>query len=234
MSREEQNIDARASASTLLWRDDMDWSHTMSDTIPHYVYEWVDPRDMSIFYVGITIDLYERYRQHMRCDGINPQKDQRIQEILMSGHLPIMRTIEQVTTFDHAAARERYWIQRYLREGVKLLNIAGTSRPNQPKREKRIKKPSEPPDQYVIEPWESAGLFVAKRGSRLITVEYATDAEFQSWVEWNGLHPNKSFPEWKFDHRFYVINHALSHGRQLQFVDGMTLAPVNKPPDGAA
>lgn len=82
------------------------------DSIPHYVYRWVDPRDQSIFYVGITVNLYERYKQHMRCDGANPQKDQRIQDILAAGHLPMMQTIEQLDTFGQALQRERYWIHR--------------------------------------------------------------------------------------------------------------------------
>src|SRR6266487_3162719 len=93
-------------------RINLDWRLIMS-SIPHYVYEWVDPCDQSVFYVGITIDLYARYRQHMHCDGLNPQKDARIQEILASGHLPVMRTIEQVKSFDAALERESYWIKFY-------------------------------------------------------------------------------------------------------------------------
>lgn len=44
----------------------------------HFVYELVDPRDdMPIFYVGITQDLYRRFKDHMGCDGTNVQKDRR-------------------------------------------------------------------------------------------------------------------------------------------------------------
>lgn len=91
---------------------------------PHYVYELVDPRYQSVFYVGITIDLLERFKQHMHCDGVNPQKDQRIQEILEAGHLPIMRTIEQVLTRDQAIQREQYWIADRLQLGALLVNIS--------------------------------------------------------------------------------------------------------------
>ncbi len=93
-------------------------------SIPHYIYRWIDPRDNSVFYVGITVDLYQRYKQHMHCDGTNAQKDIHIREILYSGHLPIMQTIEQVESFQHALERESYWIRWYVQQGAKLANIA--------------------------------------------------------------------------------------------------------------
>lgn len=130
MSREEQNIVAPAVLEAsrgrphLHRRRDMDTlsPHTQ-DHKPYFVYELVDPRDMSIFYVGITIDLYMRFKQHMRCDGINPQKDARIRDITDAGHLVIMRTIERVVP-DEARKREDWWIWTYRCRGVKLLNLA--------------------------------------------------------------------------------------------------------------
>lgn len=106
----------------------LDWRHIVN-TLPqhaqnfHFVYELVDPRDTSIFYVGITQDLYTRFRQHMRRDGTNYLKDQRIGEILASGHLPIMRTRERVLTPLEASEREVYWIRYHLGQGVALVNI---------------------------------------------------------------------------------------------------------------
>jgi predicted GIY-YIG superfamily endonuclease len=91
-----------------------------------FVYSIDDPtKDYIPFYVGITIDLYERFKQHMRCDGTNVQKDRRIQEILAAGHLPIMRTIEQTEPFGEALEREAYWIIHYLNQGVVLTNLSG-------------------------------------------------------------------------------------------------------------
>ncbi len=92
---------------------------------PHFVYELLDPRDNSTFYVGITVNLLQRYKQHMSLDGSNPAKDARVQEILASGHLPPMRTIEQVGSLQEALERESYWIHRYIGQGIALLNIAG-------------------------------------------------------------------------------------------------------------
>jgi predicted GIY-YIG superfamily endonuclease len=91
--------------------------------VPHFVYELVDPRDMSVFYVGITIDLYDRFRQHMHCSGKNPQKDQRIQEILEAGHLPVMRTVELANSLAQALLRETYWIHHHLQLGTSLVNV---------------------------------------------------------------------------------------------------------------
>lgn len=90
---------------------------------PHFVYELVDPRDNSIFYVGITVNLLRRYNQHIQRNGENPQKDQRIREITNAGHLPIMRTIEQVAGFNQALRREDHWIIHYLASGIALVNI---------------------------------------------------------------------------------------------------------------
>lgn len=205
-----------------------------SDSIPHYVYEWVDPRDMSIFYVGITVDLYERYKQHMRCDGINPQKDLRIQEILASGHLPIMRTIEHLPTFEEAAKRERYWIQDYMSRGVCLLNIIGVSKDSGQKRVKKTRETSEPQIQRFLDPWDIADLPIWKRNNRVVTAEYATDAEFQSWVEWNGIPLEREFPNWLFDYRCYIVNFALTQGLTLQFADGTYIPSEDGPPDSAA
>lgn len=131
ISKEELNIESRRClqhpATGYIYEGDVSMDtlppHTQ-ESKPCYVYELVDPRNQSIFYVGITLDLYGRYRQHMRCDGTNPQKDMRIQEILESGHLMIMRTIECVKTSEEASVSEKRWIWNYRVAGVRLLNIA--------------------------------------------------------------------------------------------------------------
>jgi predicted GIY-YIG superfamily endonuclease len=92
-------------------------------SIPHFVYELVDPRDDSMFYVGITIDLYERYKQHMHCNGSNAQKDSKIQEILASGHLPVMHTLDRAEALIEARIKEDYWIVTRLEQGAVLLNL---------------------------------------------------------------------------------------------------------------
>jgi predicted GIY-YIG superfamily endonuclease len=98
--------------------------HYASNDNPVYVYRLVDPRDEQTFYVGISADLYERFKQHMRCDGTNLQKDQRIQEILKAGHVPLIRTVERTENFEQALECEAAWIKTFLDAGIPLLNIA--------------------------------------------------------------------------------------------------------------
>ena len=99
---------------------------------PHFVYELIDPRDNAVFYVGITIDLYARYRQHMHCDGINVLKDAHIQEIRDAGYLPIMRRLELVENAEQARTREQYWIRHYTSLDIALCN-AEVQHPPKPK-----------------------------------------------------------------------------------------------------
>lgn len=75
-----------------------------------------------------------------------------------------------------------------------------------------------------LRPWEIAELLICKRGEQLIEVEQATDTEFQSWLDDNGIPVDDNGVEgWTFDDRCMVINYALSQGATLEFVDGTTL-----------
>ena len=111
---------------------------------PHFVYELIDPRDNAVFYIGITIDLYARYRQHMHCDGINVLKDTRIRAIREDGYLPIMHRLELVASVEAARAREQYWIRHYTALGVVLLNAEVSGRP-QPRQTITVKAPFQQP-----------------------------------------------------------------------------------------
>ena len=150
----DRNIVRRGGAGHTPRLDTPDWRCIM-DTLspcPHFVYELVDPRDNSVFYVGVTRDLYKRFRDHMRCDGTNVQKDYRIQEIVASGHLPIMRTVERAKTFTAVLVRETHWIRLYLSQGVLLLNIAGvqvTERNPKGTEEKAVYKAPILPDGFI-------------------------------------------------------------------------------------
>ena len=168
---------------------------TMS-SIPHYVYEWVDPRDQSVFYVGITINLYARYRQHMHCDGLNPQKDARIQEILASGHLPVMRTIEQVKSFDGALERESYWIKFYLQQGIALTNIARTPTVSKG----TSSKPAKRGQQFRIDDLERVTFWLNGTEFNAATVDAETfcekaamHANFSDDIGWDSLRQRSYF-----------------------------------------
>lgn len=109
----------------------LDWRHIM-DTVPHSaqegnpytVYALIDPRDYAVCYIGITNDVYERFFQHLRCDGTNPVKDAWITELRQANVLLIMKTLEVVEDAEKARERETFWIHHYQFLGVRLYNQA--------------------------------------------------------------------------------------------------------------
>lgn len=90
------------------------------------IYSLIDPRNHTTRYVGITVDVYQRFKQHIRCDGCNPEKDAWIQELKEKQLLVIMQSLEQVETLEEALRQEQYWIKHYSRLGVLLTNSAVT------------------------------------------------------------------------------------------------------------
>jgi hypothetical protein len=100
------------------------------------VYGLVDERDHSVFYVGITSDIYARFLQHLNCDGTNLAKDARVQELKASNVMLHMITLEIIKQGDHARTRESYWIHHFQHLGVTLLNqrLELTNRPVVPRR----------------------------------------------------------------------------------------------------
>ncbi|SRR6266699_711196 len=89
----------------------------------HFIYELAHPITGIVAYVGITNDLYARFKQHLRCGEINGKKNAWIQELQDGKLIPSIRVLEVVDTSEQARDREDYWIQRYLNHGVELHNI---------------------------------------------------------------------------------------------------------------
>jgi len=88
----------------------------------YVIYSLEDPRDNATRYVGITNDVYQRFCEHIRCDGSNFRKDAWIQELKATNSMVRMPTLEQVKTVAEARVREAYWIHHYLHLGADLLN----------------------------------------------------------------------------------------------------------------
>lgn len=98
---------------------------TAKDKVLHDVYRLRDPRNKSIFYVGLSKNSQRRYRQHLACAGLNFKLNLRIQEILQSGLVPEMEIIEQaIPGSAKARERERFWINHHIQAGDLLTNIA--------------------------------------------------------------------------------------------------------------
>lgn len=92
---------------------------------PHDAYRLRDPRDKSVFYVGISKNSQRRYKQHLACSGINFKLNLRIQEILQCGLIPEMEIIEPaIPGAEKARDREKHWINYHVQQGDLLTNIA--------------------------------------------------------------------------------------------------------------
>ena len=86
------------------------------------VYALVDPRDDTTRYVGISNEIYARFSQHVRCEGNNLAKNAWIQELKEDQVMVIMRSLEVVEDIEQAKEREEYWINHFLKTGVRLFN----------------------------------------------------------------------------------------------------------------
>lgn len=100
-------------------------SKSAKNKTPHDAYRLRDPRDKSVFYVGISKNSQRRYKQHLACAGLNFKLNIRIQEILQCGLIPQMEIIEPaISGAEKAREREKYWINHHVQVGDQLTNIA--------------------------------------------------------------------------------------------------------------
>jgi len=88
-----------------------------------YIYCLKDPRDLSVRYVGKTVDLERRYCDHMRNNDPNKAKRDWIQELKRAGKEPIMSVLELCNPEDWPE-REKFWISYGIKAGWGLTNIA--------------------------------------------------------------------------------------------------------------
>jgi predicted GIY-YIG superfamily endonuclease len=102
----------------------------------YYIYALVDPRDNLVRYIGITMDVKQRHRQHARR-RFTPSVWRWARELENLGMSPVMQVIETVSReadiTDDAfkqivSEREAYWIDEYLRLGTPLFNTFGVTK----------------------------------------------------------------------------------------------------------
>ncbi len=98
----------------------------------YYVYELVDPLTNEPRYIGITNNTKARYSQHLALRDGNIEKNSWVRRLAKQGVKPIMRILETAPTKEQAAAKERHWINSYLKAGISLTNIrnSGDERPS--------------------------------------------------------------------------------------------------------
>ena len=102
------------------------------------VYGLKDRRNDEIFYVGMSIDPYARYGQHLAFRVARDAKENRILAMRKEGLMPELVILEKDIPIKKIYDREVYWIRHYSDLGIRLTNTNGL--PKEPKHEQPAKQ----------------------------------------------------------------------------------------------
>lgn len=95
--------------------------YTPESAQPTYIYVLIDPRTDEIRYVGKTIDIKRRFKNHCRCE-LKRDKENWVRNLRAAGLRPRMQIIETVTDGTWIQ-REQFWIAYYREKGCRLTNL---------------------------------------------------------------------------------------------------------------
>ena len=88
-----------------------------------YIYSLKDPKDYQIKYIGKTIDVERRRREHSQIHrNKKSKKNSWIIHLTKNGMQPIMEILEECEE-SNWIEREKYWIQYYKELGFDLKNM---------------------------------------------------------------------------------------------------------------
>lgn len=89
-----------------------------------YIYAIKDPRDYQIKYIGKTIDINRRFKEHLQDSYLkdNTYKNNWIKKLLSENLQPIFEVVEECCE-DIWEERERFWISYYKEIGFNLTNM---------------------------------------------------------------------------------------------------------------
>lgn len=88
-----------------------------------YIYSLKDPRDYQIKYIGKTIDIDRRYKQHIKnYTNKKSLKNSWISSLLQYGLQPMLEIVE-ICDESKWQEREQYWIKYYKELGFDLKNM---------------------------------------------------------------------------------------------------------------
>lgn len=187
-------------------------SHHAQKGKVYTVYALIDPRDQFVRYIGITYDVYQRMRQHSRCEGNNTAKNAWIAELQREQYVFIMHSIEKVTSFEKALERESYWIHYYLQKDVKLFNIAGTS--------ESFEKPKKP----LL---NLATIFLQLQDGTQVSVQDAPHELFDVFIR-HFIPVEESDVFWHNGNRRKAIEYAWQCGIKLPLFEFDKIMPLSK------
>jgi len=96
------------------------------------MYALLEPGTSSIRYIGQTVNLNDRYGQHLSSGRSGRDKRpvaQWIRKLFAEGKKPVMQVLEEFVdnsfAFKDSIARERFWIKQALIAKLPLLNMVG-------------------------------------------------------------------------------------------------------------
>jgi group I intron endonuclease len=78
----------------------------------HYIYSLSHPLTNEVRYIGKTINIKRRYKQHLYDNRVKSHKGSWIQSLKSQGLKPIMEIIEECTD-QNWEDREKYWIEKF-------------------------------------------------------------------------------------------------------------------------
>lgn len=93
-----------------------------------YIYTLSDPKTLEVRYVGQTNDINRRLNDHLsssvneNSDSYNTYKSNWIRKILRIGDKPIINVIDESENLDGSNYLEKYYIEKYTKDGYKLTN----------------------------------------------------------------------------------------------------------------
>src|SRR5690349_2495854 len=89
------------------------------------IYTLSDPRDNSVRYVGITINIKQRKSGHLcTTSKSNPDRNRWIENLKQLGTEPVFTVIDHATGLAEAQTKEQRWISVYQVRGYQLLNMS--------------------------------------------------------------------------------------------------------------
>lgn len=92
-----------------------------------YIYKLLDPRDMSVKYIGATVNPRRRQSQHKSGQFVGRDVSDWSNELKKLKTYPYLVVIEKCP-IDQSSVREKYWIDYYVDNGALLLNWDGVKR----------------------------------------------------------------------------------------------------------
>jgi predicted GIY-YIG superfamily endonuclease len=90
----------------------------------HTVYGLKDPRTDEVRYIGMTVNVTQRFSYHIsRIDKSNQTKQSWLDDLKANSLQPDLIIIEDNLDRQEAFVREKYWLQIYLEQGANLTNM---------------------------------------------------------------------------------------------------------------